>query len=143
MADELQDQHCNVLYGKIASYTADSMQFDQNCDGKTVTHQWDEIRELRYSGDCSAAKSWRGGREPECVWVDDPNVIVTMEMYPEVPPMIGGQPATLPYGVATEVFGRDGNQLHYRDVCTGLDALIPLEDLVIWPNKGYFARMCE
>lgn len=142
-ADEIKDHNGNALYGRISAFTADGVVFNQNCGDQAATFAWSGILEARFSGDCSAAKSWRGGGDPSCDWVKDPKVIASLEMMPEVVPLIDGQPATMPFGTATEIFGRDGDQLHYRDACSGLDARIPLQDLVVTPSDGYCRSECE
>jgi hypothetical protein len=144
-ADEIKDQRGNILYGKITGFTAQGVTFQQNCAGDGQTFAWTVLGEARFSGDCSAAKSWRGGGDPSCEdraegaqWIEKPG-LVSLEVMPEIVPE-GEVP---PYGTATELLSRDGNAITYRDVCTGKVKSMPTGDLVMVPTPGYCSIECK
>ena len=98
-ADEIKDQNGNALYGRIAGFSAQGVIFHQNCGDVGQTFGWSGLAEARFSGDCSAAKSWRGGGDPSCddqggQWIEKPG-LVALEVMPEI---VQGD-GILPFGI--------------------------------------------
>ena len=142
-ADEVIDPRGNILYGKIAGFTAEGVVFHQLCGDEAQTFAWDGVMEARFSDDCGAAKSYRGGGDPECRMVQDPRVVMTFSVEPENVPLVNGQPAPLPYGTATEVLGIADGKMRYRDVCTGQVKTVETMDMVVRRGGSYCASDCE
>ena len=143
VADEITDERGNVLYGRIAGFSAAGVVFHQNCGDQAQTFSWDGLIEARFSGDCSAAKSWRGGGDPPCEWIEHPKAIVGLMVEPENVPVVNGEPVSQPFGTASEFLGITGETLRYRDVCTGKEATITTRDLIMRRSSGYCKGECQ
>ncbi|MFK7868920.1 MAG: hypothetical protein AB8B58_06745 [Roseobacter sp.] len=136
-ADEILGEF-GTMYGQIYWVEGRNIIFRQNCQGDGVPVSWDNVLEVRFSGDCGAAKSWRGGGDPSCesadgtqMWIEKPG-LMSLEVMPEIT-----DGSSLPYGVATEFLGRNKTSITYRDLCTGNSKTIQTEDLVLRPTDGY------
>lgn len=142
-ADELTDGRGNVLYGKITGFSADGVVFQQNCTGEAQTFGWSGLVEARFSGDCSAAKSWRGGGPIFCEgiglqWIEQPGLVDLEERSETLKE--GEVPGV---GMAAVLLGLDANSVRYIDVCTGAEKTIPTGDLVLTPTPGYCSTECQ
>ncbi|MFD2741627.1 hypothetical protein ACFSUD_18865 [Sulfitobacter aestuarii] len=144
VADEITSKNGSTLYGKISSFDGNSIVFNQNCGQQGHTISWNNISEARLSGDCKAAKSWRGGGDPSCedrnsMWIEGTG-LVSLEVMPKV---VTDLQTVLPFGTATELLSRGPDNVTYRDVCTGDIKSIPTGDLVLTPTDGYCKIECQ